>query len=93
VLFFGLLKQITYPSSTYPYKHFNKVRTESEKNGTPASPATALAMRVLPVPEGLLKEPFRNFSSQLGKFGWVFEIINDFHDFLFASSKPATSLK
>ena len=71
-----------------------KSEPEIEKNGTPASPATALARRVLPVPGG----PVR-----MTPFGILAPILLYFAGFLrkstisssssFSSFSPATSLK
>ena len=44
-----------------------------EKNGTFASPAIALANKVLPVPGGPIKSaPFGIFPPNLTKFFWIF---------------------
>lgn len=36
---------------------FDEFRTRDRKDGTPASPATALAIKGLPVPGGLTRSP------------------------------------
>ncbi len=41
--------------SSNSYKHFYKIRTTDTKEGTPASPAIALASKVFPVPGGPTK--------------------------------------
>ena len=49
---------------------------ESEKNGTPASPATALASNVLPVPGGPTSNaPFGSFALNLCVSFWVMKKI------------------
>ena len=71
-----------------------KSEPEIEKNGTPASPATALASKVLPVPggpsrstpEGIRAPNFKNF------FG-SFKNSTTSTSSCFSSSAPATSLK
>ena len=70
-----------------------KSEPDIEKNGTSASPATALASRVLPVPGGpTSRAPFGIFPPRAVYFFWLrrkstISIISTF-----ASSSPATSL-
>ena len=63
-----------------------------EKNGTPASPATALASSVLPVPGGPtsstpfgMRPPSRPYSLR------VLQEVDDLAQLVLASSTPATS--
>ena len=49
---FGLLEQIAHAPGAHPTTSSTNSDAESEKNGTPASPATARASSVLPVPGG-----------------------------------------
>ena len=49
---FGLLEHVANAGGADADEHFDKVRTRQAKNGTPASPAMALASSVLPVPGG-----------------------------------------
>ena len=49
----GLLEQVTHPGGADADEHLDEVGTgDRVKNGTPASPATARASSVLPVPGG-----------------------------------------
>ena len=48
----GLLEQVAHRLAPTPTNISTKSEPEIEKNGTPASPATARAKRVLPVPGG-----------------------------------------
>jgi hypothetical protein len=48
----GLLEEVPDPGGADADEHLDKVRAEMLKNGTPASPATARASSVLPVPGG-----------------------------------------
>ena len=88
----SLNKSLTLEAPT-PTNISTKSEPDNEKNGTPASPATALARRVLPVPGG----PTR--SAPLGSFAPIWEYFSGFlrkstiswRDSL-ASSWPATSL-
>jgi hypothetical protein len=47
-----LLEQVAHPAGADADEHLDEVRAGDRKNGTPASPATARASRVLPVPGG-----------------------------------------
>jgi hypothetical protein len=47
-----LLEQAVHTGGTHTNEHFDISDPEIEKNGTPASPAMALATRVLPVSGG-----------------------------------------
>ena len=49
---FGLLEQVPNPEAPTPTNISTKSEPEMVKNGTPASPATARASSVLPVPGG-----------------------------------------
>src|SRR5438874_10622831 len=58
-----------------------KSEPESEKNGTFASPATAFARSVLPVPGGpISKAPLGILPPRSVYFFRVFKEIHDFHD-------------
>jgi hypothetical protein len=46
----GLLEQVPDPGGADADEHLDEVEPEMEKKGTPASPATARASSVLPVP-------------------------------------------
>ena len=66
---------------------------EIEKNGTPASPATALASNVLPVPGGPTnKAPFGILAPISLYLAGLFKKSTISCRFSFASSCPATSL-
>ena len=74
------------------------ISTKSEplklKNGTLASPAVALARRVLPVPGGPTNNtPFGNVPPNLVNFCGLFRKSTTSSTSAFASSRPATSLK
>ena len=47
-----LLEQVAHPRGADADEHLDELGAEIEKKGTPASPATARASRVLPVPGG-----------------------------------------
>ena len=65
-----------------------------EKNGTAASPATALASSVLPVPGGPTSRiPFGIFPPSRRNFSGVLRNSMIFFNSCFASSTPATSAK
>ncbi len=67
---------------------------EIEKKGTPASPATALAKRVLPVPGGPTnKAPFGIFAPTSVKRSAFFKKSTNSVNSSLACSIPATSLK
>src|SRR5690554_2158781 len=71
-----------------------KSEPDREKKGTCASPATALANRVLPVPgEPTSNAPFGIFPPRLVYFFGFFRKSTISITSCFASSKPATSLK
>ena len=65
-----------------------------EKNGTPASPATALASRVLPVPGGPTRRTPRGMRAprELNFSGYLRNSTTSWRS-AFASSTPATSAK
>ena len=64
------------------------------KNGTPASPATALERRVLPVPGGpTMSTPFGMRAPSAVNFSGNFRNSTISVSSCFASSTPATSLK
>jgi len=70
-----------------------KSEPEIEKNGTPASPATAFASRVLPVPGGPTKiTPFGILAPTFVYFCGFFKKSTTSSRSSFSSSKPATSL-
>jgi hypothetical protein len=48
----GLLEEVAHAEAPTPTNISTKSEPEMEKNGTPASPATARASSVLPVPGG-----------------------------------------
>ena len=63
-----------------------------EKNGTPASPATAFAIKVLPVPGAPTKRtPFGIFAPNLIYFSLCFKKSTISSSSFFSSSIPATS--
>ena len=63
-----LNKSLTLPAPA-PTNISTKSEPEIEKNGTPTSPATAFASKVLPVPGGpTSKKPFGNFAPHLVYF-------------------------
>lgn len=67
---------------------------EIEKNGTPASPATALAKRVLPVPGGpMSKAPLGILAPSLVYYSGVFKKSTISASSCLASSTPATESK
>ena len=71
-----------------------KSEPEIEKNGTPASPATARANRVLPVPGGPYKRtPFGIFAPSAWNFAGSCKNSLISTSSAFASSAPATSAK
>ena len=70
-----------------------KSEPANEKNGTPASPATAFAKSVLPVPGGPTKSaPFGNFAPMAVYFCGLCKKSTTSCKDSFASSCPATSL-
>ena len=71
-----------------------KSEPANEKNGTPASPATAFASNVLPVPGGPTKSaPFGNFAPIFVNLAGSCKNSTTSRSDSFASSSPATSLK
>ena len=71
-----------------------KSEPEMEKKGTPASPATAFASRVLPVPGGPTKRtPLGILAPTLTYFWGSFRKSTISSSSSFSSSSPATSLK
>ena len=67
---------------------------DMEKNGTPASPATARASRVLPVPGGPVSNtPFGTWAPSSPYFSWSLRNDTISSSSILASSTPATSLK
>ena len=65
-----------------------------EKNGTPASPAVALAKSVFPVPDGpIMSTPFGVLAPMALYFPGFFKKSTTSVNSCFASSTPATSLK
>ena len=71
-----------------------KFEPDIEKNGTFASPATALAIRVLPVPGGPTNNaPLGNLAPMLAYFAGLFKKSIISVKLSFASSCPATSSK
>ena len=70
-----------------------KSEPDREKNGTPASPASAFASRVLPVPGGPTSNaPFGSFAPILRYLSGFFKKSTSSCRESFASSSPATSL-
>ena len=79
-----------------PTPTYSSIKSEpaKEKNGTPASPATALARRVLPVPGGPTKRaPFGSLAPIFAYFAGLWRKSTTSCRDSFASSSPATSLK
>ena len=71
-----------------------KSEPEMEKNGTPASPATAFARRVLPVPGGPTKSiPLGIRAPTLVYFWGFFKKSTTSSSSSFSSSRPATLVK
>ena len=71
-----------------------KSEPETEKNGTPASPATALANSVLPVPGGPTKStPLGILAPKSANFLGCFKNSTTSASSSFSSSAPATSVK
>ena len=71
-----------------------KSEPEIEKNGTPASPATALANKVLPVPGGPSKRtPAGILAPNVANFRGSFKNSTTSTNSCFSSSAPATSEK
>ena len=88
-----LNKSLTLDAPT-PTNISTKSEPESEKNGTCASPATALANNVFPVPGAPTnKTPFGILPPRLVYFLGFFKKSTTSITSCFASSKPATSLK
>ena len=86
-----LNKSLTLDAPT-PTNISTKSEPEIEKKGTLASPATALAKSVLPVPGGPTnKTPFGIFPPNAVYFLGVFKKSTTSITSSFASSKPATS--
>ncbi len=83
---------LTLPAPT-PTNISTKSEPEIEKNGTPASPATALASKVLPVPgEPTNKIPLGNLAPNLVNFVGSLRYSTISSISAFSSSQPATSL-
>jgi hypothetical protein len=88
-LFACLNKSLTLDAPT-PTNISTKSEPEIEKNGTPASPATALASNVLPVPGGPTnKTPFGILPPREVYFFGFFKEIYDFHHFYFCFIKTS----
>ena len=88
-----LNKSLTLLAPT-PTNISTKSEPEMLKNGTPASPATAFAKRVFPVPGGPTRRtPFGIFAPNLLNFSGDFKNSLISSNSSFASSTPATSLK
>ena len=67
---------------------------DMEKKGTLASPATALASRVLPVPGGAYQQgSFWNFAAQVGISFRIAEKLNNFFYLLFGLGKSGNIFK
>ena len=81
----------TRPAPT-PTNISTKSEPEMEKKGTPASPATALANNVFPVPGGPTnKTPRGNLAPSLVNLAGVFKYSTSSTSSAFSSSAPATS--
>ena len=88
-----LNKSLTLDAPT-PTNISTKSEPDKEKNGTFASPATALANNVLPVPGGpISKAPLGIFPPRVVYFSGNFKKSTISCTSSFAPSKPATSLK
>ena len=83
------LRTLAAPTPTYISM---KSEPESEKKGTPASPATALASRVLPVPGGpTSRTPLGTLPPSAWYFSGVLRKSETSRSSATASSMPATS--
>ena len=88
-----LNKSLTRAAPT-PTNISTKSEPDKEKNGTAASPATAFANKVFPVPGGPTnKAPLGIFPPNLVNLAGVFRKSTISFTSSFASSKPATSAK
>src|SRR5262247_738731 len=89
-----LTEKVPYARRPYPNKHLDEIRAEMLKKGTPASPATARANNVLPVPGGPTSNtPFRiRPPSTVYFFGFLRNSTISLSS-CSASSTPATSAK
>ena len=93
VNFFTLFEHILTLEAPTPTNISTKSEPEIVKNGTPASPAIALASNVLPVPGGPTnKAPLGIFPPNLLNFFGSFKNSTISSTSSFASSTPATSL-
>src|SRR5699024_924179 len=88
-----ILKQISYTRSTTPTNISTKSEPLIVKNGVPASPATALASNVLPVPGGPTSStPFGMVAPTSLNLRGSFRKSTTSTSSCFSSSAPATSL-
>ena len=93
-VFLGLLNMSRTRLAPTPTNISTKSEPEIVKNGTLASPATARAISVLPVPGGPTKQhAARNSSAEALELTRVAQEFDDFLEVLLASSTPATSSK
>src|SRR5216117_660587 len=93
-LLLGLFKQISNSGAPTPTNISINSEPEMEKNGTPASPLTALASRVLPVPGGpTISTPFGILPPSCWYFRGCLRKSTTSISSVLASSTPATSLK
>ncbi len=92
--FFACSKRSRTLDAPTPTNISTKSEPEIEKNGTPASPATALASRVLPVPGGpISKTPFGILAPRVLNLSGFFRNSTISCSSSFSSSAPATSAK
>ena len=91
----GLLEEVAHPAAADADEHFDEfLRRRSRRKGTPASPATALASRVLPVPGGPTSStPSLKASAETAVGFRVSESRRPLFNSSLASSTPATSSK
>ncbi len=91
---FACLNRSRTRAAPTPTNISTKSEPDSEKNGTAASPATAFANKVFPVPGGPTSNaPFGIFPPSLVNFAGVFRKSTISFTSSFASSSPATSSK
>ena len=92
--FFAWSKRSRTRDAPTPTNISTKSEPEIEKKGTPASPATALARRVLPVPGGPTRRtPFGILAPISLNFLGFFKNSTSSSSSAFSSSAPATSVK
>ena len=89
-----LLEEVAHPAAATPTIISTNSEPLIEKNGTPASPATARASNVFPVPGGPIRStPFGAVPPRRVYFGGSLRKSTISTSSFSASSMPATSLK